>query len=64
MYYSPHSYNTLLNVKELTHYVNFDATPNALTLEIIKKTTKTSQNFTSSYKISKTKQLFKNIIKH
>ena len=39
-YYSRHSYNNLLKVKELNHYVNFDATPNALTLEIIKKPSK------------------------
>ena len=33
-------------VKELTHYTNFntdDATPNALTLDIIKKTTKNNK---------------------
>ena len=42
-YSSRHPYNDLLKVKELTPYVNFlsdDATPNALTMAIIKKTTK------------------------
>ena len=42
-YSSRHSYKDLAKVKELTSYVNFlsdDATPNALTIAIIKKTTK------------------------
>ena len=42
-YFSRHSYKDLLKVKEGTHYVGFvadDATPNALTIVIIKKATK------------------------
>ena len=42
-YSSRHPYKHLLKVKEVTHYVNFvcdDATPNALTIDVIKKTTK------------------------
>ena len=37
------TYLDLLNVKELTHYVNFvahDTTPNAVTIDIIKKAIK------------------------
>ena len=61
-YPSRHLYKDLLKVKELTHYVNFvadDATPNALTIDIMKKATKNDKLLHQAIKLARQNNYYK-----
>ena len=61
-YSSRHPYKDLLNFKKLVHYVNFvayDATANALTIDIIKKFTKNDKLLHQAIKIARNNNCYK-----
>ena len=61
-YSSRYLYKDLLKVKELIHYVNFvadDATPNALTIDIIMKTTKNDKLLQQVIKLARQGNCYK-----
>ena len=61
-YFSRHLHKDLLKFKELIHYVNFaadDATPNALTIGIVKKATKNNELLHQVIKLARQNNYYK-----